>query len=106
MNFSNATTLPLIAIVTSMSLSTIASPQLQRNSTLPVGAPQISLYQTTSSNRIAEEYVFNFEEENPRLLALQLYGEQSNYTQDERITYKAMLSQKSQEVGINIFDLF
>lgn len=105
MIFSNTTTLPAIVLVAGMSLSTISSPQPQSNSILSVNIPQVSTYQTTSPNRIAEEYGFIFEEENPRLLAFQLYGVQSNYTPDERSTYRAMLAQNSQDAGINIFDL-
>lgn len=106
MIFSNATTLPAIVLVAGMSLSTISSPQSQSTSILPVNIPQVSIYQTTSPNHIAEEYRFIFEEENPRLSASQLYGVQSNYTLDERSTYRAMLAQNSQDAGINIFDLF
>lgn len=60
------------------------------------------VYETTSLNAIANGFISL----SPRDEALQLFGVQSNFTPDERETYKSMMKQKSQKIGKNIFDLF
>ena len=44
--------------------------------------------------------------DNPRCEALNLFGEQSFYTQNELEAYEEMLNDDSVDLGINIFDYF
>lgn len=102
MSGSNALTVPLTLIL-GLSLSTIPTGSL--TNIVPTFSYQIeSSYQTTSLNAVAKEFGnTNF---SPRHDALALFGVQSNFSPEEQITYRAMLKENSENVGINIFDLF
>lgn len=56
--------------------------------------------QTTSRNQVALEYTV----ESPRTQALNLYGVQTDFSSEERKTYRNVLREKSIETGINLFD--
>ncbi|MFB2022872.1 hypothetical protein ACEVJL_15640 [Pseudoflavonifractor sp. P01025] len=102
MSGSNALTVPLTLIL-GLSLSTI--PAGSSTNIAPTFSYQIeSSYQTTSLNVVAKE--FGNTSFSPRHDALALFGEQSNFSPEEQMTYRAMLKENSENVGINIFDLF
>lgn len=67
-------------------------------------------YQTTSSNFIADEYAnaltIKHTHKSLKREAFDLFGEQSNFSPDERKLYWTVLERDSVNVGVNIFDLF
>ena len=102
MSGSNALTVPLTLIL-GLSLSTI--PAGSSHNIAHTFSYQIeSSYQTTSWNDVDKE--FGNTSFSPRHDALALFGEQSNFSPEEQMTYRAMLKENSENVGINIFDLF
>lgn len=101
MSSSNALTVP-ITIILGLSLST--APVANSINIAPMLSYHAeSTYQTTSLNIVAKEYrntsVDGYHD------ALSLFGDQRNFTPEEKMTYKTMLRENSQSAGINIFNL-
>lgn len=61
--------------------------------------------QTTLSNKIAS-YYHHLDSDNIKSEAMALFGIQNNFSCEEQRTYRMVLDQKSQDININIFDLF
>lgn len=100
---STSFTMPTMSLVLLLGLGLSATTVGSADAMLPsFSYPIERSYKTTSFNAIANE----FSPVSPRDEALELFGVQSNFTPDEQETYRAMLKQKSQKIGKNIFDLF
>lgn len=105
MSGSNALTTPF-ALILGLTLSTI--PVGGSTNIASTFSDQIeSSYQTTSLNVVAKEFGNTSNTSfSPRHDALALFGEQSNFSPEEQMTYRTMLKENSENLGINIFDLF
>ena len=103
---SSSLSIPALIISAGLTLSSFNALYEEDNVSIAFSFSEIAIYQTTSSNPLAEEYVLEYGDEKPRQAALELFGVQSNYTYDERETYRKMLAQDAVDVGVNIFDLF
>ena len=102
MQLSSTTTIPTLMILASLAFSAPVATETELVQT-PVIETEC---ETTSINKIAVEYSKDYSFDKLRETAINLYGNQTNFTPTERKTYKQMLSVNSIDIGKNIFDFF
>ncbi len=95
-------TIPTLAVVAGM---TVTSPARTYHIE-SLNAAKVAFYDTTSRNVSLTSYYENNSERYGRESALNLFGEQSGFTEEERNFYRKVLKQKSVSVGINVFEMF
>lgn len=95
-------TLPALAMVAGMTLTSPA----RTNHIESLNVAKVAFYDTTSKNVSLTSYYEKNGNRYDRENALNLFGEQSGFTEEERDFYRRVLKQKSVPVGINIFDMF
>lgn len=103
---SNSFSLPVVLLAAGLSLSSTLAQPVLGNAANTFITPTSAIYQTTSSNHIATEYEFDIRSEDLRLDAIQLFGEQTSFSDEEKATYWSAIRAKSENTAINIFDLF
>lgn len=106
MTSSNALSMPLAVLLVSGTLSITPAALFDENRNIPFNIPIENFCRTTSLNLIAEKYGNQYRTVKPQWEALQLFGEQSNFLQDEKELYWSVLTQKSKNIRVNVFNLF
>lgn len=106
MEISTSLSIPALLLVASLTLSSPSTSGYEGSLPLPLTYHSDSILQTTSTNQIAEKYVLTSYKQNAQSKAMRLFGDQTYFSDEERATYQAVLAEKSERVGINIFNLF
>jgi len=99
---SNTLTLPFLAIIATTSLSVTQPVNIPPN--VPASIEE-GIYQTTSVNSITNKFIEPISSADLREKAIMLFGKQSSFTHQERMTYEEVMRKKSVSTGLNIFDL-
>jgi hypothetical protein len=99
---SSTFTIPLLTLVATTSIAVTPPKPVPYRA---ANAREENMYHTISANNRMNEFAAPMTVNNVKSDAMNLYGDQSNFTADERRTYESVMERKSVSTGLNIFDI-